>query len=32
MDFAVRATILDPQIANVVVRAATTSAWKALRA
>jgi len=31
MDFAVHATILNPQIADVVVRAATMSAWKALR-
>lgn len=31
MDFAVKATMMNPQMAEVVVRAATSSAWKALR-
>lgn len=31
MDFALNATIFNPQLADIVVRAATTSAWKALR-
>jgi hypothetical protein len=31
MDFALHATILNPKVADVVVRAATTTAWKMLR-
>jgi hypothetical protein len=31
LDFALQATIMNPKFAEVVVRAATTSAWKALR-
>lgn len=31
VNFAVEATMLNPKVADVIVRAATTSAWKALR-
>lgn len=31
MDFAVQATIFNPRIADIVVRSATETAWKALR-
>ncbi len=31
MDFALQATMMNPKIADVVVRAATETAWKALR-